>query len=64
VVITHDDERDSSDVWLMVTMIAERMFEITEITEFDFCQPLNREFGGSFVYLVFVCSHLDHMPWD
>jgi hypothetical protein len=22
--------------------------------------PLNREFGGSFVYLVFVCSHLAH----
>jgi hypothetical protein len=35
------------------------MFKITEITEFDFCQLLNCEFGGGFVYLVFICSYLD-----
>jgi hypothetical protein len=31
---------------------------ITEIPECNFCQPLYREFGESFVYLVNSCSNL------
>jgi hypothetical protein len=47
---------------LDIMTVAERgiggLFEITEIPESHFCQPLNREFGGSFIYLFNVWSHL------
>jgi hypothetical protein len=42
----------------------EGLFEITEITEAQMCQPLNREFGESFIYLVHIWSRLSYTPFE